>query len=191
MNAFDQARSVESEAFVRLRPFIEEHADSGQFVVTDKGRLAPFLQEVIGDVLLNKGGRIWSLELKAERRHTGNLFLETWSNRNLDDAVSHATRGSNPGWLLKTRSDLLMYYFIGEDILYVLSGIALKRWAFGCGNDSGRIYDFPELKQKKYQQANDTWGRLVSVDVLMREMDPPPKRLSVAQLSLKFSDAAE
>lgn len=191
MNSFDQARSVEAEAFMRMRPFIEEQADSGQFVITDKGRLAPFLQEFVGDVLMNRGGRIWSLELKAERRHTGNLFLETWSNRNLDDAGNHASRGSNPGWMLKTRADLLMYYFIDEDVLYVLSGLALKRWAFGYGEAAGHIYGFREIKQKKYQQANDTWGRLVSIDVLMREMQPPPKRLSVAQLNLNLIEAAE
>lgn len=184
MNSFDMARSVEAEAFVRLRPFLEEQADEGRYVVTDKGRLAPFVQEVIGDVIMNKDGRMWSIELKAERRHTGNLFLETWSNRNLDDPVSHAQRGSNPGWLLKSRADLFMYYFIEADILYVISGFALQRWAFGFGDNAGRIYSFPERKQSKYAQRNDTIGRTVEVSVLMREMKPPPKKLSVAQLSL-------
>lgn len=190
MNGFDIARGVEAEGFMRLRPFLEDSADGNSIVVTNKGRMAPFLQEVVGDVIMNRRGLVWSIELKTERRHTGNLFLETWSNRNLDDPHNHAMVGSNPGWLLKSRADLFMYYFLDADALYVLSGLALQRWAFGFGGVEGRIYSYPEVKQGKYIQANDTYGRLAPIAVLMREMKPPPKKLSVRQLSLDLRGAA-
>lgn len=185
MNAFDLARGVEAQAMVRLLPFVEERAQSGRYVVTDKGRLAPFLQEIVGDVIFNdKQDRMWSIEIKAERRFTGNLFLETWSNRNLENPDSHARRGSNVGWLAKLQADLLFYYFLDVDRLFIGQVFALKRWAFGHGKVEGRLYDYKEVTQAKYAQLNDTVGRLVSIADLCREMAPAPKLYSVSQLDL-------
>jgi hypothetical protein len=194
MNAFNLARSVEAKALVRLLPFVEEHADEGRYVLTDKGRLAPLLQETIGDVLINRAGQVWSIEIKAEQSYTGNLFLETWSNRNLDDASNHAKHGSNPGWLIKTRADLLFYYFLDTDDLFVINVFALKRWAFGHIDKPAQVYannydggpKFPEKRQSKYQQLNDTLGRCVSIQMLQSVLHPPMRRLSVRQLSLQF-----
>lgn len=189
MSAFDQGRLVEARSLAVLGPFIE--ATQERYVLTAKGRLAAYLQREVGDVLFNdRRGRVWSIELKAELRHTGNLFLETWSNRNLDEVASHAERGSTVGWLYTTRADLLLYHFVEDDRLYVLSVMALKRWAFmapsrrstmsdpdasGVRREmQGRLYDFAERAQAKYRQPNDTRGRLVPVTVLEREMVPPP-----------------
>jgi hypothetical protein len=185
MNAFDGARMVEARAMLRLRPFIEEQSD-GRFVVTDKGRLAPMLQQVVGDVLFNarRDGRLYAVELKAEARQTGNLFLETWSNRNLENRDSHAQRGSNPGWLYKLRADLLFYYFLDTDKLFVMDVFALKRWAFGGGRQEGRLHQYREVRQGKYEQANDTWGRLVPISTLRVALETPVREFSVAQLEL-------
>jgi hypothetical protein len=192
MNAFQSGRTVEARALVRLLPFIEERADGGRYVRTDKGRMARFLQESVGDILFNREGSVFSIELKAEERHTGNLFLETWSNKNLEDAGSHAERGSNPGWLIKVKADLLFYYFLDTDQLYILSVLALKRWAFGYRDNPGKLHSagwdgkpsYPEIRQAKYFQMNDTWGRLVPVAVLMRNLSPAPKLTTVRQLEL-------
>lgn len=184
MNAFDMARTVEARALARLLPFVDEQSN-GHYVLTDKGRLAPLLQQVVGDVMFNdRKSRVWALELKAEQRHTGNLFLETWSNRNLDDPASHAMRGSNSGWLWKLQADLLFYYFLDADKLYVADVFALKRWAFGHDGAKGRLYDFPEHRQARYEQANDTHGRLVPVSVLRAEMEPPLRQYTVTQFEL-------
>jgi hypothetical protein len=182
MNGFDKARTVEALALVKLLPFIEESADNEQFVVTDKGRLAPFLQEFIGDVLMNREKAIWSIEIKAEQRWTGNLFLETWSNKNLENAANHARLGSNPGWLLKSRADLLFYYFLDRDALLIMSMLALQRWAF----TADKIYQYREVRQGKYQQPNDTHGRIVPICDLAAQLVPPVKRFSVSQLTLKL-----
>lgn len=168
MNAFDAAKSVELRSLQILLPFIEENS-GGRFVVTDKGPLAKAFQEQCGDVLFNSAsGRLYGVELKAEQKHTGNLFLETWSNRNLDDVNSHGERGSNPGWLVKVRADLLFYHFLDVDALYILPLFRLKQWAFGTATRPAHIYDpaFKEVPQGKYNQANDTHGRLVPVAVL-------------------------
>jgi hypothetical protein len=170
MNAFQGASLIEARGMAVLLPYIEEKAYQGRFVRTCKGPLARFLQEELGDVLVNTSeDTLYSAEIKVEQRHTGRLFLETWSNRNLDHQASHAERGSNPGWMLKLRADVLLYYFLDTDDLYTIPMFRLKRWAFGTGDQRGRIYDFPEKPQSRYRQMNDTWGRVVDVAILMRE----------------------
>ena len=46
------------------------------------------------------------------------------------DPASHAERGCNVGWLYKTRSDAIFYYFIERDELIILNTLSLKQWAF-------------------------------------------------------------
>jgi hypothetical protein len=170
MSDFDRCRAVETRAMVVLLPFLNESSD-GRYVLTGKGRLARFLQQELGDAIFNdRAGRVWSVEIKAEERHTGNLFIETWSNRNLTDRSSHSERGSNPGWALKLRADLLFYYFLDADSLYIIDMFELKRWLFGYGQQVGNIYRFPEVVQSKWSQANETVGRLVKLDDLQRDL---------------------
>lgn len=204
MTAFDDARTVEARSLLALRPFLEE--TQGSFVLTGKGHLARHLQDTIGDLLLNdRQGRVWAVEMKAEQKWTGNLFLETWSNRNLEDQANHAYCGSKPGWLYHTQADLLFYHFLDVDRLVILNVFALKRWAFRDPRQQlsevnsrgerrglhGRVYDFEVKKQGKYQQLNDTWGSLVPVSALTKELKPAPKVLSVRQLHLDvFGEAA-
>lgn len=182
MNSFEVASLVEKKALTRLEPLIREESD-GRYVLTSKGRLAPFIQEVIGDVIWNdRNGRMWTVEIKAEEENNfGNLFLETWSNRNLEDPDSHARRGSNAGWLFKVQGDLLFYYFIKCDSLYIFNVLGLKRWAFGYGENQGRIYQYREKPQSKYSQRNDTWGRCVPISVLISEVSPKPKLIHPRQ----------
>lgn len=204
MNPYDNARKVEARSMALLAPFLED--TDGRYVLTDKGVLSSFLQETCGDLLYNdRGGKVWGVECKAEERFTGNLFLETWSNRNLEDRRDHATHGSNPGWLAKTRADLLFYHFLEADRLYVLNLFALKRWAFRAASEKrseragrvrpermvGRLYDFPVREQKKRTQRNDTWGRLVPIGVLEAEMEVRPRWWRVEQLRLKLLDTRE
>lgn len=196
MNVFDRSKLVEAEAMLRLKPFLEE--TQGRFVMTEKGKLSRFLQETVGDILFNdRRGRLWGVEVKAEKRSTGNLFLEIWSNRNLRDAQSHADRGQNPGWMLKTRADLIFYLFLDTDHLVILNTFHLKNWAFVQSSDAmteqrngtrrsraGRIYDFEQMSPK-CDQMNDTWGCVVPIATLVKEMRSPPVIIrSVRQLEL-------
>lgn len=177
MSEFDDARKIEAQAMSVLLPFLEEHSSRG-LVLTSRGTLARHLQLIAGDVLYNdENDRMWSVEVKCEEEQKyGNLFLETWSNRNLECRHSHAERGSNQGWLHHCRADILFYYFLSTDELYVLSLFRLKRWAFGFGDTPGRIYGYPERRQDKRAQRNDTWGRCVPIVDLERALGGAMKK---------------
>ena len=43
-------------------------------------------------------------------------------------------------------------------------------FVFGIGDAPGRIYDFPERQQRRYVQRNDSWGRVVPIETLAREV---------------------
>lgn len=171
MNAFDSARGVEAQGMAVLLPYLQEMSD-GRVVVTSKGTLAKWLQESVGDVVLMDGEEFRAVEIKVERKKTGNVFLETWSNRNLERKADHANRGQTPGWTMKIRSDLLFYYFLDSDWLFSFDVFELKRWLFGNGEvlgawGSGR---YRELCQRRYTQMNDTWGLLAPIADLARDM---------------------
>lgn len=180
MNPFNRSKMIEAEAISRLTPFLCERTGTsqspGRFVLIDKGPLAKELQATIGDVLLtHRGtGRLVSVEVKAEQRHTGNLFIECWSNLNLADEESWEARGSNPGWAWKMHPGLLFYYFLDTDTLYIIKGYRLWNWMHGQPSRSGavgatRIHDF-ERKCTRSDQMNDTWGHIVPVRVIADEV---------------------
>lgn len=162
MNGFDKARDVERRSMEILRPFIQQRAYNGQYVVTSKGPLARELQKTVGDVLFNSDSEtIYSIEVKAEEANEyGNLFLETWSNRHRFTV----------GWMFTLNADLLLYHFLREDELYKIPFAKLRKWAF----HDNRIFSFPERKAQKYDQLNDTWGRCVPISVLSRELNLAP-----------------
>lgn len=182
MNAFNEASLVEHRGLAVLLPYITERAHEGRVVSASKGPLARTLQRSYGDLFMNTDAdTIRGLEIKVERSWTGNLFLETWSNRNLEDRDSHHERGSTPGWLVTSRADLVLFYFLDTDDLVTVPMLRLKRWAFGSGPQGG-VYAWPEKQQGRYAQRNDTWGRCVPVEHLEREVGA--KRSQVRQLSL-------
>jgi len=186
-DAFAEASRVEQRGLALLLPYLEARAFQGRIVTTARGTLAPTLQASMGDVLMNTDAdTIWAIEAKIERRWTGNLFLELWSNRNLDDKASHAARGSAPGWLVTCRADLLAFYFLDTDDLLFVPVFMLKRWAFGSGPQDG-VYAYPERCQRAYGQANDSWGRIVPVDVIARDVGM--KRTTILQADLWESQA--
>lgn len=196
MTAFDSARLVEAKGMSTLAPFLVEKAE-GRLVILEKGPLARALQETLGDAIFQMPtGRAWSVEIKVEEDDAyGNLFLETWSNRNLEERQKHIERGSNPGWMTHLRADLLLYYFLNPDRLYALDLFRLQQWAFGSklSGVAGRIYAFPEKCQSKRMQMNDTWGRCVPLSVLAKEVGYKlihPKQLPLFEEPSLFGEAA-
>ena len=188
MNGFHSAKRIEAQGMAMLWPFLREQAHDGQLVVTNKGPLARHLQETIGDVILNTDAeRFYTVEVKIEAKYTGNLFLELFSNRNLDERSSNAERGINVGWLFKLRAELLLYYFVETDDLYLIPLYRLQRWAFGSGDVPGKIWRYPQKRQSKYQQLNDTWGWIVPISDIDAAIC---KNVKARQLSL-FAEAAE
>ncbi len=188
MNAFDKASQVEARGMQILRPHLSE-ISGGRYVLTAKGTLARHLQLIAGDALINTpDDKMWGVEIKVESRFTGNLYLETWSNRNLSDKESHADRGMNPGWLIHCRADVLLYYFLDTDDLFTINLFRLKRWAFGFWDGThsvpGRIYDFEELVQRKHAQKNETCGRIVPISRLKAELGGAMRQCKVRQVEL-------
>jgi hypothetical protein len=166
MNSFDQTSDIGNLVVLEVRPLLELISFNGRYVRTDKGPLSRSLQERIGDVLYNSDDtEVWSVEIKGEREHTGNLFIETWSNRSR----------FNRGWLDKLDADLLLYYFLDTKDLYAIRLQKLRAWAFGgswgaAEYPHGNIYRFREVKQRRWEQLNDTWGRLVPIETVRVEL---------------------
>lgn len=197
MNTFERCNLLAVRSQAELLPFLEQRGN--RWILTDKGRLGEFLQKTVGDVVLNdQAGRMWTVEMKAEGRFTGNLFLEIWSNFNFRDYGSYVGFGPRPGWLLTMSADILFYHFPNEDRLFTMSLPALQRWAF-CHQSanlsepdargkrsrlSGRVFDFRQVEQSAHQQKNQTVGAIVPIDVLKREMKVSEYR--VRQLRMDF-----
>jgi len=177
-NAFESAQLIERESRRILEPLLERSSD-GRFVYTDKGRLAKEFQAHYGDVLIQekRGKEMLAIEMKAERRATGNLFLELWSN------------GSQYklGWMFTNNADLLFYHFLDSDEMYIIKLPDLKKWFwFGVGpvlrDGSTKKYQpgcfqFRHAVQQSYEQKNDTWGVIVPVNTIrfqvgMRKLNP-------------------
>jgi hypothetical protein len=92
MSAYTETCLVAQRGMAVLLPFLESRAWRGQVIRVAKGPLAKHFQRGFEDLLIATGpGNVAGVEIKAQRRWTGNLFLEVWSNKNLDD------RGSTPG----------------------------------------------------------------------------------------------
>lgn len=103
------------------------------------------------------------IELKAEELHTGNLFIETFSDM----------RNGVPGWLYHY-SDIARLGYAFNDVhkLYTCRIGELRRWAHSDGKTGFmRLDDFKPVKQSKYQQRNVTVGRLVPVNVFLEEVN--------------------
>jgi hypothetical protein len=167
VNAFDQASIVGDLAVEKALRLFRERAYHGQIVTTFKGRLSEELQRSAGDLLFNTAkdpDRIVTVEIKGEDKFTGNFFLEYWSNR------SRLT----PGWMLTLRADLLCYVFNDAERAFIIGLPKLQQWAFIRMTErrrfDGHIYRFPLAAQGKYEQPNDTWGRLVPIGVVRREV---------------------
>lgn len=183
MNAFENACLVEQRGMTTLLPYLETRAYRGRVIQICKGPLAAHFQRTFGDLLIATGpDGVASIEIKTQTRWTGNLFLETWSNRNLEDRASHVERGSTPGWMLTCRADVIGFHFLEADTVLFLPLFRLQQWAYGAGDQPGRLYDFPERCQRRYAQPNDSWGRIVPVEVLAREVGM--KRASLRQAEL-------
>lgn len=153
MNAFVQACRVEDQSWDVLEPYLKARAFDGRFVRTAKGPLALELQRSVGDVLINSNREaVTCIEVKAEQKYTGNVFLERWSNR------SRFT----PGWFETLKTDLLWYHFLDQDIVYEFHFEKLRKWMYWHDGRGFPISNrFPQAEQKQYEQQNDTWGYIV------------------------------
>ena len=189
MNAFSAATAVDAEAWIVLKPYLDKLSDN-RIVLLNKGPLAKLLQEKQGDAIMEAAntGNVISIELKTEEKHTGNLFLEAWSNKCLENYQYWRSNGLNPGWMLKANADYIFYYFLNTDDLYIIRTIALQRWAFGYTGDKkehqANIYRYKEKPQNKYSQLNKTTGWIVPIADIVDGIRKHITHVKVKQLSL-------
>ena len=121
-------------------------------------------QHRFGDMWLSSAKHQHSMEweLKAEATHTGNLFIETWSD------IRHGVHG----WLYKYHdSARLAYAFNDQYKLYTCRMGELRRWAHELtGGTEIRIEGCRAVPQRKHEQKHVTVGRLLPVDTFLREV---------------------
>jgi hypothetical protein len=126
------------------------------------GRDAEF--QSYGDLIVKRPNSIKHelVELKIEQTNKhGNLFIETWSNKSW----------FNPGWIYKSKADLLFYYFLEQDELYTMSMVDLKKFVFKV-NDQKQLMAFGKYKerqQSKHSQPNLTCGLCVPIPDLLQQ----------------------
>lgn len=149
MNRYDLDHQWAQETIQRcLKPYIQQRPFG--FVFADGSWIAKKLQTKFNlDAVFNTAeGVMRSLEIKCERKFTGNVFLETWSN--------HPT---TRGWFYTSQADWLWYFFADVGRLYMFDLPALRRWA------RGHLNDYRERSVNR-SQPNFTLGRAVPISVL-------------------------
>lgn len=158
MNAFKEASRIEEKGINLVTPYLASIAYGGRVVHFGEHSNHSMLVGVqqYGDFAIQVSEkRFLIVELKVEQRHTGNFFIETWSNKHR----------LNQGWLYKCTADRLFYLFLDRpDKLYSINIRKLQAWLFETQeNNQQRLWQFAEKKQGKYDQKNDTWGVLIPV----------------------------
>lgn len=152
MNGIERSNETERKGLAVMVPYMQRLSTKAQIVSTN-GQL--YLQKHVGDFLAKIDGRMTAVECKTEEKFTGNLFLESWSNR------SKGVRG----WVDYCFADVYWYYFLDVNRLYTFPVQSLRDWAYGKGEAMGAIYRYQE-KPVLFDQLNDTWGRAVPISTL-------------------------
>lgn len=156
MNSFKQCSAIEAEGLKILMPYLTKQAYDGRIVPLFGNKNAKDLQQS-GDVIIGLSEyRCLTFDLKIESKHTGNFFIELWSNK------SRLTLG----WLFSCKADRILYLFLDRpNDVYSIHAKHLKHWIFGvdANGRKSRLAEFSEVKQAKYDQLNDTWGLLVPI----------------------------
>jgi hypothetical protein len=108
-------------------------------------------------------------ELKSERKFTGNLAIEVWS-----DEPKFV-----PGWLSHYANHVhLIYAFNDRHVAYCCSMGALRQWANGAVKHMENMTHIPRRRIEQFketvphrEQRNVTVFRLVPVSVFLAEVD--------------------
>lgn len=156
MNAFEKASEVGDWAEDYVLDLLEQQFKTVKRVPKDITRQLEY-----GDIFVaGKSGLGISplkVEVKAEERHTGNLFWEWVSNE-----------GSNrDGWGKTTPADEIFYLFRDELIGYRITDVQNIKWLVDYYKTN-----FTKVFQNKYEQRNRTWGYLVPVDYFPHYVTP-------------------
>lgn len=154
MTEYERSCEVEASGLKLLVPHLKNCCFDGELILFDAGPSKVSLQSVGDAVMRSKwSGQVLTLEFKFERaEHFGNFFLETWSNR----------ARFKPGWFLMCQADILVYQFNSEQLAFLMKLHELRAWAY----QGDLLYGYPEKRQSKYSQRNDTWGRPIPISAV-------------------------
>lgn len=151
MSSFAACRNVEARGWAMVEPWLRAHwhiADIVPLFRAERVQMAG-----CGDFAVHlRDGRSLVVELKTERENkTGNLFLETWSNR--------AFGRQRGGWMRDGVFDRLVYTFLASREVYVIDFPKLWGWFWeGPGGGQGNGYRYREVAQRVNDQRNLTCG---------------------------------
>ena len=135
MNGYNKANIIEALGEERLLSVIQQYSPLRK--ITDK-----LGQDTLGDYEFNGCYH----EFKFEEKYTGNLFLESWSNKSRNKV----------GWMFKPMEAIFLWYgFLNKGIVYCINFVSLKDWF------KENQYKYKEIMQSKYVQSNDTYGRII------------------------------
>lgn len=190
MTALNKALSVEARGKKIIYDYLELK-DSSYAEIYDKfdGTADKAMQKHGDFIYFDKSGKLQWVEVKIEEENKyGTFFIETLSNKNISDEISHYERASTPGWLYTSRASYIFYYFIKTDELYCLPLLRVKRWLLSndVKNDGHPVLDrYKEKPQGKYFQLNDTWGRSIPINDVLSALGTSDKYLRnpLAELS--------
>lgn len=152
---------VERRGIELAMQVIEWQVAPGSPVIdTNDARSNVHLQRTIGDFLiLHELTNQWhAIDVKTEVKYTGNLFVESWSNKT-------ANRHSRDGWIFTLGSDWLFMVYLDVRAVFIVDLRKLKNWCV----IEGRMLDFREATVHRYidgEQMNRTTGHLVPWSVL-------------------------
>jgi len=150
MKPGSKAFIIDAQGRQKIMPFLKSVSDSLIWIPKRDDR-----QYTIGDVIIVSSFRV-NTEIKTEKVNPfGNLFLEEWSNR----------KKKIHGWMYNLdKCHVLIYNFLNSDECYGFPFQKTKEWFM---KNKER---FVLKEQNKYSQHNDSWGRLVPIDVLIQEV---------------------
>lgn len=144
--SYEDCLKTEKEGNEIFRPLLESISTSPLIWTSSR-----YDQNNLGDVIAD----LINIELKTERKWTGNLFFEVWSDLN-----------ETEGWIYKLgKCDVFLYLFLDKMKCYGFPFKETIEW-YKYKNNMKR---FPLVPQNKHVQENDTWGRLIPIDVLLDE----------------------
>src|SRR5882724_1362383 len=89
-----------------------------------------------------------AFEVKCEQQTTGNLFLETLSNKET----------GREGWFYTSQSDYVIYYFLDTNLVHSFSLAKARAWVESVAPGTYKV-----AEQAKYEQRNTTVGILVPI----------------------------
>jgi hypothetical protein len=155
MNIFRSKLSIEQQSEAVVLPLLEQRGwtFSEHYPARDER----------GDYAISRGTKSLNIELKAEQRTTGNLFIEEFSNYAPGEYAPDGTPRTKVGWFLTLKADYVIYHFLDTGKVYKL--------------DLKELQASPELiyvwgRRKQCQacddgQMNQTIGWCVPIEMLL------------------------